>query len=215
MSYFQAKSDLNFMNDFKQNVSELWRIEDEAARDIDYDDFDSYSEYQIVLQATASQIKGYQDLRSRVAKGVIRAERIATRLGVSIVIISYPAPAVGGPVIHQSFFSAILRDFSHGGQITKQQIHDAIHQTVGECEARISIEKRRLINPLYWIKELIVAIIRIPFMLIEASGFDVSKVEDHLLGRIFKLFEIGIILYILIRLGFERETIQQILMKLF
>jgi len=215
MSYFQAKSDLNFMKDFKQNVLELWKIEDRVARDIDYNDFDSYSEYEVVLQALASQITGYQDIRSRVATGILRAERIAIRLGVPIEAVSCPAPIVGGPVISQSFFYAILRDFTHGAQIERQMIKDAVNQTVGECETRLSVEKRRLINPLYWIKELVVAIIRIPFMIIEASGFDVSKVEDHFLGRIFKLFEIGIILYVLIKLGFEKESIQQILIKLF
>lgn len=215
MSYFQARSDLKFIKDFKQDVSELWKIEDQTAKKIRDGDFDSYDEYQTVLQAVSSDVEGYTDVRNGVARGVLRAERIATRLGIPVMCQSYPAPVVGGPVIQQSFFSAILRDMTHGSKIERQMIKDAINQTIGECEARLSIEKRRLVNPLYWIKEIIVAIIRIPFMLIEASGFDVSKVEDHFLGRLFKIFEIGFILYILIKLGFEKESIQQILMKLF
>lgn len=215
MSYFQATSDLKFIRNFHQSVEELWRIENEVAKNINFSAYRSKMDYQSALQAQASKIRGYQEVRRCVAKGVLRAERIGSRFRVPIIFESYPAPAVGGPVMRLKVFSAILKDMSHGGLITEQAIYDALNQTIGECEASVSIEKRRLINPIYWIKELIVAIIRIPFMLIEASGFDVSKVEDHLLGRIFKAFEIGIILYVLIKLGFEKEAIQQILLKLF
>ena len=194
MSYFQAKSDLKFIRNFHQSLVELWRIETEVAKNINFSTYRSKMDYQSALQAQASKIKGYQEVRTCVAKGVLRAERIGSRFRVPIIFESYPAPAVGGPVIRLKVFSAILKDMSHGGLITKQAIYDALNQTIGECEASVSVEKRRLINPIYWIKELIVAIIRIPFMLIEASGFDVSKVEDHLLGRIFKAFEIVIIL---------------------
>jgi hypothetical protein len=203
------------MREFHQLVVELWRIEQEAAKSIKFSDYSSKRDYQTSLQAEASKISGYQEVRRQVAKGVLRAERIASHFGVPINFISYPAPAVGGPIIEQKVFSAILKDISHGGLLNNQAIYDAINQTIGECEARLSIEKKRLINPFYWIKELIVAIIRIPFMLFEASGFDVSKIEDHFIGRFFKLLEIGIVIYILLRLGIEKESIQQILIKLF
>jgi len=215
VSYFQAKSDLKFIIDFHQSVVELWRIEKEVTENIDFSNYRSKRDYQTALQAEASKKNGYQEVRRQVAKCVLRAERIASCLRVPIIFESYPAPAVGGPIIEQKVFSAILKDMSHGGLIDKQSIYDILNQTIGECEARMSVEKRRLINPLYWFKELIVAIIRIPFMLIEASGFDVGKVEDHLIGRFFKLLEIGLILYFLLRLGIENESIQQILIKLF
>lgn len=64
-------------------------------------------------------------------------------------------------------------------------------------------------------KEILVSIIRIPFILIEASGFDVSKAEDRLIAKTFKLLEIVVIIYILIRLGLTKEQLQQVLMKLF
>lgn len=200
---------------FRQAVLELWRIEKEAARNIKFSDYRSKYEYQTVLQAEASKIKGYQEVRQRVAKGILRGDRIALRFGVPNIFESFPAPAVGGPIIRQNVLYAILKDSSHGGQINNQAIYDAINQTIGESEAEVSLKKRRLLNPFYWIKELIVFIIRIPFLLVQASGFDVSKVEDHFLAKIFKLLFIIAIIYILLRLGIEKESIQQILMKLF
>jgi len=142
-------------------------------------------------------------------------ERIATRFGIPIIFESYPAPAVGGPVIRQGIFSAILQDMSHGGQVTNQMIFDALNQTIGECKAEVASEFKHLINPLYWIKEIIVMIIRIPFIIVQASGFDVSKVEDHFLAKAFKLLEIIVIIYILVRLGIAKESINEILLKLF
>lgn len=217
MSYLQARSDLIFMLSFKKAILQLWKIEGEADKAFGRTKsfFDTKQERQYAIQVKATEInENYQDIRELVSKGVGRASRIAIKLGVPIIATSYPAPAVGGPVISIGLFYAILKDTSHGG-IDKQQIYDALNQTIGECEARLSIEKRRLINPLYWIKELIVAVIRIPFMLIEASGFDVSKVEDHLFSKIFKILEIVIIVYILFWLGIGKENIQQFMMKLF
>lgn len=46
-------------------------------------------------------------------------------------------PAVGGPIIRQKVFSAILKDMSHGDQVNNQTIYDAINQTIGECEANV------------------------------------------------------------------------------
>ena len=56
-------------------------------------------------------------------------------------------------------------------------------------------------------------VIRIPFLIVQTSGFDVSKVEDHFLSKLFKFIEIIIILYILWRLGIEKESLRQILLK--
>jgi hypothetical protein len=44
-------------------------------------------------------------------------------------------------------------------------------------------------------------------MIIEATGFDVSKVEDHFLAKLFKLIEVIVIFYVLIRLGAGKETL--------
>lgn len=214
MNYLKAKSDFNFMINFHKSVIKLWEIEKEAAKDLDIGHGNKI-EYQANLQAEASKIQGYQAIRAQVAKGILLAHRIAGSHGVPNIFYSYPAPAVGGPVIDQPIYSAILKDLSHGGQITNQTIYDTINQTIGECKAAVSCEKRRLLNPINWIWEIISFIVRIPFLLIQASGFDVSKVEDHLLSKLFKLAEIAFILYVLWRLGFEQENLKQILMNFF
>ena len=222
MSYFQARSDLNFMLRFQDSVLRFWHFEDQAIeqlkgrgaslspRDLHPD------ERQKLIQCEASKIEGYQQIREQVAKGLLRANRIASRLQVPIGLQSFPMPALAGraPVIELSCFDALIRDTSYGG-VERQVIYDGLNQTIGECEARVAREFRRLINPLYRVKELLVLIIRIPFLLIEASGFDVSKVEDHFLAKAFKLAEIAFIVYLLIRLGFTKQELRDFLMAIF
>jgi len=81
---------------------------------------------------------------------------------------------------------------------------DAMNQTLGQLAEDEKREFRRLINPAWWVFEVV---IRIPFLLISLSGFDVNKVEDHLLAKVFKLAEIAFIVFVLLRLGFERTRI--------
>jgi len=212
MGYFQAKSDLKFIEDFRKAVLRVWefenKVEEEAKR------FTSIpSEYQSIIQKEASKLEGYQKIREQVAKGILRADRIAHMRGIPIELESYPAPAIGGPIIPIRLFHAILRDTSHGG-IDKQWILDALNQTNAECEEYAKLEYRRLINPAYWIKEGFMFIIRIPFMLINVSGFDVSKIEDHFFAKVFKLLEIIALIYILIRFGIQKEQVMKILMLL-
>jgi hypothetical protein len=165
-------------------------------------------------QQETSKSKGYQQIRESVARGTLRAIHIARQMGVPLDMRSYPAPAVGGPIIPVNLFDAVLHDTSWGG-VHKQWILDGLDQTVGACEERAKAEFRRLVNPFYWILEVLRFIIRIPFVLIEASGFNVSKVEDHLLAKAFKLLEIVAIIYILLRLGINQEQLQQFLKALF
>ncbi len=214
MSYFQARSDLEFIRQFRADVLQLWELEDQAAEETKLPRSLLPRALQQAVQAEASKIAGYQEARDRVNMGVLRAIDIARRLGVPVDFQSIPPPAVGGVIIPVNKFYAVLDDHSHDG-VMRQQVWDALTQAVGQCEAEVARQFRRLVNPLYWIRELLVFVIRIPFMLIQASGFDVSKVENHFLAKAIKLVELVLILYVLARLGAESEQFQKILMKLF
>ena len=222
MSYIQARSDLRFMQEFREAVLELWQFEDQAIERLKSQGASLSSrdrkpeERQKLIQSEASKTRDYQQARDQVVKGVLRANRIASRLGVPAELECFPMPAMSGrmPIIQLSCFDAIIRDISYQG-VGRQEIYDVLNQTIGECEARVALELRHLINPLYWIKELLVLVIRIPFLLVEASGFDVSKVEDRFLAKAFKLFEIAAIVYILVRLGLTQQDLKDFLMAVF
>ena len=185
---------------------ELWHLESEVSKSLNSYDFGLPDERDSAVRRKASENAKYQMVRERISKGILRASRIADRQGVPIHVKSYPAPAVGGPVIPVNLFGAILADTSHGG-IERQMIYDAINQTIGELEAALPREFQNLINPLYWIKELLVLTIRLPFIIIAVSGFDVHKIEGHLFARIFKVIEIIALVYFLARLGIAQDEL--------
>lgn len=218
MQYFQAKSDLAFIRKFRDDVLELGQMEGSVHHKLQgYGGFGLSvpSEYQKAIQRLANtQVEGYQDVRERVSKGVVRAIRIANKLRIPTDVRSIPAPMVGGAIIPQNILMAVITDNSHGG-IEKQLILDTMNMIEGACESRTEAEWRRLLNPLNWLKGILAFILRIPFMFIEATGFDVHKVEDHLFAKLFKLAEIILIIYIFLRFGLGREGLIEILKGVF
>jgi hypothetical protein len=160
---------------------------------------------QAVIKEYAPLEQRMFELREKISKTIRRASRIAAKSDASLIVVSYPAPAIGGAIFKMNVFDAILRDYSDR-RIGNDDIWNTINEAIGGCEERLEIEWRHLKNPLYWIKTAFTFILRIPFMIIAATGFDVSKVEDHFLAKLFKLIEVVVIFYVLIRLGAGKET---------
>lgn len=210
MKYFEAKADLEFIRRFKSDVDRLWEIESGAAAAVQPSGAMPARMQRAIVRGEARQAQGYDQVRERVARGVVRASRIGYQSGVPIELLSYPAPAVGGPVVRVNLFQAILHDDSHGG-VGRSRIEDVLNQTVGACEERFERERRYLRNPLNWIKEALVFVLRIPFLLVKATGFDVGKVEDQLWAKLFKLLYLLALVYIALRLGIAKAGIAELL----
>ncbi|MBI3933384.1 MAG: hypothetical protein HY316_01745 [Acidobacteria bacterium] len=77
-------------------------------------------------------------------------------------------------------------------------------------EADEKREFRKLVNPGWWVLGVLKFVIQIPFRLVSLSGFDVGKVEDHFLAKVFKLAEVIFILFVLWKLGIERTRLVDI-----
>lgn len=68
--------------------------------------------FDAVLSSATEKPEG-KVLRDWLAKNIPRAQQIANSNNVSINLRSYPAPAVGGPIIPVNIFDAILHDIGH------------------------------------------------------------------------------------------------------
>ena len=213
MLYFTTKSDIEFLKDFKQKVRKLWDLEGEVRKTFKPSAMISGHEYrEAVLDGATSSEEG-KKLREELAKAIPRAVEIAYKNHVAIRLQSYPAPAVGGAVIRLNMFSAILQDTSYGG-VEHKWIEDKINESIGCTERRLKVELFNLFNPFYWLYGVLVFVVRIPFHIVSISGFNVSKVEDHFLGKLFKLIGMGIIIYVLVKLGIEKTEIVDFLKTL-
>lgn len=215
MNFFQTKSNLDFIIAFHNDVLKLWEVEDVVSRSTNsrhswMSGNAPHDRQTRTQQEAARHNSDYQTIRKSVAKGVSRAQFLAALHNVPSKFTSFPAPAVGGPVIKLGVFEAILADTSHGG-VDRQMIYDTLNRTIGACEEAKERAWRELTNPFYFLKNIALVVLKIPFMLIEATGFNVSKFEDHFFGKLFKLLMLLGLVWGLFALGFEKADLVEIL----
>jgi len=211
MKYWAARADLEFMAEFADNVAALLQFEHDAAPAM------SLSSNRRTLEAAkkcASIAPEYQQLRTNVAGAILRAKRIAARHGVNLRGTSYPPPMFGGMTRPFNLFDAILFDPSHAG-IEPQLISDALVQTIAACQDEKEKERRRLYNPFCWLFDGFVWVLRFPFMLLGAADFNQKEIEKHMLAKIFKLIEAGILLLLGLWYGLSKTDLINILKDLF
>ncbi|MHB2154374.1 hypothetical protein ACX8XN_08245 [Calditrichota bacterium GD2] len=194
------------MENFKEKVKRLFEIKNEIRKDFKPSIHVMGKDYHDAVLNMATSSNEGKKLREELAQDIPRAIKIAYKNNVAIDYQSLPAPAIGGAIIPVNIFYAILEDTSYDG-IKELWIEDKINETIGQLKRRLRKEFYQLINPFYWIYSIFVFIVRIPFYLISISGFDVRKVEDHLLSKIFKLLEILALVYILLKFGIQKTQL--------
>ncbi len=207
MGYFKAKSDLEFLLRFRADVIELFEHEGKAAKKLrDEQVFVLSSEWKGAVQSVATRDDpvGYQAVRQRVAIRMTRAVQLAKMLRVPVDFTSLPAPAIGGYPIPFNVFESVLKDLSHGEGVDRQMVIDTLNRTVGAAEEKVRSELRHALNPAWWLWSALVFILRIPFIVLNAAGFNTEKFEDNLWSRLFKVAEVVAIAYFLAKLGLSR-----------
>jgi hypothetical protein len=203
VGYWQAKSDLAFMVQFRADVLELYEHEGRALQEIrQRGAFMTTRDVRNAIPAVANQndVQGYQAVRARLATEMSRAVRIGRQLGVPADAVSYPAPAVGGPVIPFNLFEATLSDPSHGDGVDRQTVIDTLNRAVGAAHDKMNAERKHLYNPAWWLWSAVSFVLRIPFIIISATGLRIDKFEAGVGGIVVKVAEAVLIAYVLTRL---------------
>jgi hypothetical protein len=193
---------------FRADVFELYEHEAKAAKELhERGGYIGRHEWQDAIKSVANKndMAGYQAVRQRLAVGMSRAVRVGHQLGIPTDLWSYPAPAVGGPVISVNVFEATLNDPSHSG-VDKQLIIDTLNRTVGEGDEKVCAERRHVLNPAWWLWSVASFILRIPFILISTTGLRIEKFEAGAGGIILKVVEAVAIAYVLVKLGLQKGS---------
>ena len=129
------------------------------------------------------------------------ANTSANRLGVSVIAHSYPAPIVGGPVIPVNILYAAVDNNEGHTPIPKQRILDTIDRCLAQAVAvKKQLFKHQLINPVWWVTEIIAYVLRIPFLILRRAGVP-AKVEESLWGNIFKVMFFIFMVWLSLRYG--------------
>lgn len=189
---------------------ELWVIEGQASVGVRGRGYSTQGDFKDAVVQASHNIVGYNDKRRIVARGVMRAERIASQLGIPYVYKSCPPPVIGGPVISIPLFSAILTDNSYGG-INPQMIADALEKVSGEVDAEFHRYLWRALNPITLVFDLLAYILRLPFLFLAAAGFNTDKIEDQLWGRLFKVAELFVMAWLALNyFGLDKSVVEKL-----
>jgi hypothetical protein len=159
VNYWRAKADLAFMEEFDADVRNMWKR------------VDAIASWRPPFRYTGPRPKvtddtKYRAARARIAKGMNRAQAIATRLNI-------------GPSM-----SYILAEAYH--RVPRQTLVDLLNQTVGACEAEVAAERRHIWNPLWWL-------LYGPFVLLQSAGVDTAKFEKKWWSRALVQITFGVI----------------------
>lgn len=124
-------------------------------------------------------------LREKINLLIPSVTNDAERLGADIYYKSFPAPAVGGPVIPVNILQSVVdQDMGHA-PLSKQTILDAINRCIGTAMTLRRHAFWRLILPWYWIIDVPATIARIPFLILRQAGLP-PKVEENIISQVIK-----------------------------
>ncbi len=124
------------------------------------------------------------EIRPELNENMQSAQRFVRGAGIPVDATQMPAPAIGGRPIPFDFISDMfrLRDF----QTTEAPLLDRIDRAIGVYEADRTNALVRTLNPAWWIWRAFIVLLKLPFLVLQASGFDSRKLEDTLVGRLLK-----------------------------
>jgi hypothetical protein len=106
-------------------------------------------------------------------------------LGLPHTLLYTPPPMVGGYRQNVDVIGNIFDLWQF--QMGRQGVFDSTDRAIGAYERERRTLLRKSFNPFYWLGMLIAWVLRLPFKLIGAAGFDAGKIEQSMVGKLLKL----------------------------
>ena len=128
-------------------------------------------------------------LRVQLNKLYPKVSVFAQNLGVSTQITSYPAPAIGGPIIPADLLNCVIDQQVGQSLVPKAAVVDAMDKCIGMAQSlQEHLFWKQAVNPLYYLIMAAGFVLRIPFLILEEAGLP-NEVEKSVWGQIFKVLE--------------------------
>jgi hypothetical protein len=113
-------------------------------------------------------------------------------LGIDPSLTWTPPPMMGGYVQHIDVIMNLFGLWRF--EISPAIVFDNTERAIGAYERECRKLRRKLFNPVYWLGLLIVGVLRLPFKLLGAAGFNAARVENSLFGKLTKVC-VGTVLF--------------------
>ena len=197
------------INKFEVLLKEFCQMENEGKK-IYYKDYhNSYDfpqprETQSTVQKICMQKYNstYQTCRTELAKQIPSMQKIAHKLGINSYRVGQAPAVIGGAQYEIEIFNSLLEQSGYT-ELEPTVVFDTVSKMKGELNENIRSEWRRILNPLTWTS----FILKIPFLLIKQTGFNIDKIENELWGKLIKTGCLVLLLWVLLRWGFTKEQI--------
>lgn len=123
------------------------------------------------------------NLRKEINLIVPQAEEALFSVGLGMISIGSPIAGSKGPYpVLRYLFVEVFASF-----VAPAEVVDMLNQAIGVYRSILGQEFLHIFNPLWWLKELIQFLVRLPFYLLGISGFNQKALEMSAIGRAVKL----------------------------
>jgi len=191
MNYFEARRAERLFREYRKLALEYWNARPPDERDF----FDTLSE-------KAPESLESVRLREQINLLYPEVNDLAMNLGVSVVFQSYPAPAIGGPVLPVNVLLSVVDQEMGHKPIETQMILDMIDRCIGTAKVVKRRSLKRLLIPWYWLIDVPTIIVRFPFLILRNAGLP-ATVEESIVSQVIKAILVIVILAICAYFGIQ------------
>jgi len=175
-TYFQARKAVKVFTEYKRLTVAYWEAQPQPGEHA-----------WMAGNLPAPENEESQRIREQIIALYPEASTSANRMGVPVTGQSFPPPMLGGAVIPINVLYGAFDRKQGYGDMPKQDILDGIHRCLAQA---IAVKKalfwRQLVNPVWYITEIIAYILRIPFLILRRAGVP-TTVEESIWGHIVKI----------------------------
>jgi len=190
MNYFQAKRAERLLCVYKELALRYWQIQPEDMRD----------PWEIRGSVPRDESEESFKLRQQINLMFPEVNNLAKQAGAGVTYNSYPAPAVGGPILRVNMLASVVDQQMGHSAVSRREVLDVIDRSIGAAGAIRRREFRRMLNPLMWPIEVAAFIVRIPFLILRKAGLPAS-VEENIVSQVIKTVMTLVLLLLAAYLG--------------
>ena len=194
MNYWKAKHYLGVIKQFEILVYEYWKKLPDQSR---YGDFGRFH-----YQDNDETMK----IREKISYQLPHVQEAAKALGVSYVFQSYPAPAVGGPVLPVNVFHSVIEPNMGHSTMDQKLIMHTMTTARSLAEKQTENELIHMLLPWNWIIDLCAFVIRLPFIILRRAGLP-REVEDNIISQAIKIIALVLLVSFLTYKGISLAQI--------
>ncbi len=114
-------------------------------------------------------------------------------LGLSRTVYYTPPPLIGGYAGDMDIFANLFEFWRF--RLDPRQALDVLERAIGEYQRRKQWLFLQIFNPFFWLKWLLAKVLSVPFAILGAAGFNATKIEHSLIGKMVKAV-IGIVAFL-------------------